>query len=127
MKALSSARLRRLQEAQAETLFDVCVIQTATETKDALNARVATWADSTPLACGIDMSGGQQRTPEEMIVTTWDATLRLAKGTAISPLQRIKLLEKHGEPVTGIVYQVHAIADGPSGLMLRLQKLEPSA
>lgn len=126
MKALSAARLGRLQDVQVDTLYDICVIQTATETKDALNARVATWADGNPQHCGLKMAGGQKYTPAGMIELTWDAELRLPKGTAISQANRIKILEMHGEPISEIVYRVLAVAEGPTGIVLKLSKVEPS-
>ena len=125
MKVLKKSTLVRMQEAQVEAMNDTCVIMTATETKDALNARVKTWADGMSTICGLNMTGGQKRTPEGMLVLTWDATLRLAKGTSVSRANRIKMLERYGQPMAEIIYQIVSIAEGPSGLMLRMLKVEP--
>jgi hypothetical protein len=114
-----------MQTAAGESMMDVCVIMSAIETKDALNQAVKTWSDGKPQVCGLDMTGGQKTGPGGMIALTWDASLRLPKGTSVSQANRIKMLERYGQPMDELVYEIMAVREGPSGLFLRLKKWDP--
>jgi hypothetical protein len=126
MRVLQKTELIRIQEVYEQAMNDVCVIMTATDTRDSLNALVKTWADGIPVQCGLNMTGGQKRTPEGLVEFTWDATMRLARDILVSQANRIKMLERYGQPMAEIIYQIVSIAEGPSGLVLRLLKVEPS-
>lgn len=127
MRALIKNELTRMQDAQQEAMMDLCVLMTAAVTPDALNQPVATWTDSLPISCGLGMTGGQRTGPDNIILLSWDATLRLPKDTTVSQANRVRVLERYGQPWTEIVYTVQSVDEGPSGLFLRLKKLEPSA
>lgn len=122
-----AAELSHMREAQTGHFLDTCVIQTAVETLDSFRQMVITYpADSTALACGLDMRPGNEAHSTTATVLDYDATIRLALGTVVTEKDRIKVTKRFDETlVTPLVFEIVSPAQqGASGLRYRLRRLQ---
>lgn len=126
MRIFTAAELARMRVAQNAAMMDVCVIQTFTEATDTYGQLIRTWSDGTPLAFGIDSTGGGETRSTDKTVVRADAVIRLPIDIAIDVKNRIKVIVRHGEAIAPIVYGIlEEPQRGPSGLVLRLEKVDP--
>lgn len=127
MRALTSTELERLRDTQDAAMMDTGLIQTFIEAADTYGQMIRTWSDGSPLPMGIDTSpGGNEGRGDEMTVVKEDATARLPIGTVVDITNRIKVLMRHGEAIEPIIYGIlEPPRRGPSGIVLRLQRVDP--
>lgn len=127
MQAFSNTELERMQTAQESAMMDACVPMRYSETRDELNHPVGSWEDDDEIVCGLDMRGGDERTGDGRVLVSWDAMLRLPIETVLDLRDRIRIIERFGtELETEIIYQIVAPPQqGPSGLLVKLKKLDP--
>jgi hypothetical protein len=128
MNAFSTAELTNMQDTQESAMMDTCVLLRYSDSVDALNHPVPTWTDGLASACGLDMRGGEERTGDGRVIVKWEAMLRLPINTTLDLWDRIRITTRFGVLLNEtIVYQiVSPVQQGPSGLRIRLQKVEPS-
>jgi hypothetical protein len=127
MKAFSATELNHMQDTQKSAMMDVCVLMHYSEVADLLNHPVPTWTDGEILNCGLDMRGGEEQAGDGRIIVKWEAIMRLPIDTTLNLQDRIRILERFGHSTIPITYQiVSPVQQGPSGLRVRLQRVEPS-
>ena len=121
-----AATLAWMRAAQTGAMQDLCLIQTYARTFNSFAEPVETWTDSpTTTACGLDMRPGSERHGADMTTVEYDATLRLPISTTIDARDHIKVTHRYGEAITAQVYRVEGpVQRGPSGIRLRLRKVE---
>lgn len=128
MNAFSIDELEAMQETQVSAMMDSCVLMRYSEAADALNAMIPRWTDGPTSMCGVDMRGGEERTGDGRVIVKWEAMARLPINTILDLRDRIRIVARFRVPLdTPIVYQIVApVQQGPSGLRVKLLKVEPS-
>lgn len=127
MRSFTATELSRMRDTQESAMQDQCIVQTFTDSADSHNQLIRTWADQPAIICGVDRTGGREVSKADSTVVFADVTIRLPIGTVIDPAYRIKLITRFGEPIDPVVYGIIGeVQRGPSGLVLNLQKIEPS-
>jgi len=128
MNAFSADELTAMQDTQESAMMDTCVLMRYSEAMDAINHAVPTWTDGQTSECGLDMREGEERIGDGRVIVKWEARLRLPINTTLDLRDRIRITARFGSPLnTPIVYQiVSPVQQGPSGLRVKLQKVEPS-
>ena len=126
MSSFSAIDLTNMRSAQDAHMMDTCVLQARVQTLNTLREKVETWpADSAALSCGLDMKPGSERDNANMVVLRWDATIRLPIAQTPDAADRIKVTKRFGEDTTDITFEiVGPIQRGPSGIRLRLKRVE---
>jgi hypothetical protein len=117
-----------MRSTQEAAMMDTCMVMPQSEAVDAIGHPVESWADGALTKCGLDPTGGQELRGTDKTVVRWDARIRLPLGTAYEPKDRIKMVRRFGQICDEIIYEIIGPADiGPSGLLLPLRKVSPSA
>jgi len=125
MKPVDDVEILLLQQAQQETLFDRCIVQTLAEGQDTFGASTKSYADGEEIPCGFKPAGGNELWTKIMTSSSIDATLRLASGTVIAVTNRIKMTQCLGFPnAVGMIYEVtQEPQQGRTGIQVQLQKV----
>lgn len=110
-------------------MMDEVVLMRCTETLDALNQPVQSWADGPILKCGLDTREGSEMRGNGRLLVRWEAHVRLPIGTIFNPRDRIRVASRLGQPTdVNTVYELVGPAhEGPSGLVVPIRKVQPSA
>lgn len=126
MNRFTGDELTAMRETQVSSLMDRCVIEHYGETANAYNEMIATYADGAEMWCGLDMRPGSERHNNKLVSLVYDATVRLPLGTEVDARDRIRIVRRFGELVSGkLVYEVAGpIQRGPSGVRIFLRKAE---
>lgn len=125
----SDDELSAMQDAQEAHMMDEVIHLVWSSSKDALNADVSTWTVAAArLPCGIDMTGGNEQRDGGRTVENWNLTLRLPLGTAFDMRDRFQISKRFGRSVlNGTIYEIISPAEeGPSGIVVRCMKIDPS-
>ena len=127
MRAFTTRELDHMRETQESAMQDIGVIMTYSEAQDALNHPVPTWTDGDIVPCGLDPTGGKERSGRSGIVETWEAMIRLPLGKSIGQRDRIRILERYGEgESSAITYEIAgSIQQGPSGIEVPVNRVVP--
>ena len=123
----SAHDLENMRTTQEAHMMDTYVFQACVQTRSTTGALVETWpADSAASDCGLDMRPGSERDGVEMVVLTYDATLRLPITSPPNAKDRIKITKRFDENLAvPLVYNiVGPIQRGPSGIRLLLKRIE---
>ena len=108
-------------------MMDTGNIMPVTTTPDEMNQDVETWpTNSANIACGLDMRPGSERHGSEMIVVTYDATVRLPVTTTYDMRDHFRVTKRHGETLsTALEFEfVGPPQRGPSGIRALLRRIE---
>jgi hypothetical protein len=116
-----------MKQTQESVMMDTCVLKRYSETFDAMHHPVPAWTDGPVLACGLDMTGGEEVDGNGRVLVRWSATLRLPRGTMLDLRDRIRVIGRLWMMSSNpIEYQIAGPAqEGPSGLVVRLQNTNP--
>ena len=126
MRHFTTTELDRFRTTQDSAMMDIGVIQTFTEAADTFGQMIRTWTDGDPLEMGIDTRPGSENRSDEMTIVKEDATARLPIDTTVEIRDRIKVIMRHGEAIEPIIFGIlEEPRRGPSGILLRLQRVDP--
>jgi SPP1 family predicted phage head-tail adaptor len=115
-----------MQGAQEAAMQDTCKIGVYSRTLDTYGGPVETWTEGSAIACGVEMTTGQENRRADLTAERIDATVRLPIGTSIKATDRVKVTHRFGADTTDITYDVVGeIRRGPSGLQVDLQEILP--
>lgn len=89
MSMLSEGDLTGMRAVLADSLPDVCVIQTLGGTVDANGEGAASWTNAGTVACRIAPTAGDERLHSDRISEDADWIITLPAETAITPASRI--------------------------------------
>lgn len=126
--SFSADELADMKTAQEAHMMDECVREIHSQTKDNFGTPVDSWpTDGATLPCGLDQGEGSEELEPGKTVIRWDATLRLPAGTTMDEADRIRITKRFGTAITPIRYGIVSPPRvGPSGMRLRLKRIEPS-
>jgi hypothetical protein len=127
MPKLTQAELDGMRQTQTDHMNDECKILTYSETRDSFGQLIATYTPaSTSTPCGLEMKGGIISDDASKTIVEYDATLRLSYNVSFSLKDRIEITKRFGEALSPtLVYSVLSpVALGPSGIVVRLKKVE---
>lgn len=126
MRILQPAELARMRMAQESAMMDTCVLMRYGETFDPMHHPVPSWTDGPVLACGLNMSGGEELSSDGRVLVSWTASLRLPAGTLLDVRDRVRMVLRFGQVCEQIIYDLAGPAqEGPSGLVARLRATNP--
>lgn len=127
MIPLSPGELADFRETQTDAMMDSCVLCPRVRTENTKGEQVDTWPDPSPaveIVCGLDMRPGSEVERQTMVVTNWDATLRMPIDTTVDQTYRIKITKRFSESITAIYFEAAGpVQRGPSGIRIRLKKV----
>lgn len=114
-----------MRACQEEAMQDACLISRWSGTPDSLGEMVGSWTpDERPTRCGLAWSERVEIRDGVKTLVQGEFRLRLPHGTALDPRDRITITARFGEPVEPETYEIDGTpAVGPSGLVVRLQKV----
>lgn len=118
--------LQAMKETQEAHMMDTCKIETRVQTVDSFGQMVESFpTDSEEVRCGLDMQPGTERHNVDGSVISYDATIRLPMGTAVTSMDKVKITKRFGVRLdVPLVYEVMSpIQQGPSGTRYALRKL----
>lgn len=121
---LDSSQLSHFRERQLASMMDLCRILSYSGSQDEYNEKRPTYTEiEVDIPCGLDMRPGSERERDKDIIVSYDATIRLPLTVSITEKDQIKIVERFGEAITPIVFDVAApIQRGPSAIRLLLSK-----
>jgi len=120
---IDATDLAMMRAAQLETMLDTCVLLSRSDgLVDAYNRPARVWAESAPIACGLDLRASRELLPGTE-VPVYDARLRLPLTATVANIDRVRVTHRYGEALTSpLVFD--AIGEprrGPSALVLDLR------
>jgi hypothetical protein len=117
MRSLSF-ELKRIKETQLSSLYDLCTIDTFSDsTVDSYGSINKIWSSSSPISCGYEANPGSKTWGETTIKQNYKALFRIPDNTAIKDTDKITLTALSGSSVDPIQYQITSIERG-KGLFL---------
>ena len=122
---LTAQELTDMDATQIESMLDTCVLQTATNSYDAVGGAVQTWSNGAATPCGVRFTS--DRRPESVEVASVrydvDATIRLPLDVTPTTLQRIRVTHRAGTALaTAWVFDVLGIVRrGPTANVVKVR------
>jgi len=127
MRRFSAAELAGMRGVQAGAMMDTCTLRVLSITQDDYGEEVEAWAETSGVACGLDVTGGiaaRERQRASGALTTISAMLRLGldDGEGLTEEDRITVTHRNGEALTPVLaYGIDGYPQrGPTGYTLRL-------
>jgi hypothetical protein len=116
-----------MRATQVAHMQDECVIRHYSPGTDSHNEDVKAYvADATAPVCGLDMRSGDERHFAQFNALVYDATIRLPIGTDVNANDQVMITKRFGETLSApLTFEiVGPIQQGPSGMRLKLKKVE---
>ena len=130
MRHFSASELASMRNVQAGAMMDTCTLRILSVTQDDYGEEVETFAETTGVACGLDVTGGwaaNEQTRASGAVTTIAAALRLSleDGDGLTEEDAITVTHRNGELLTPpLAYRIDGYPRrGPTGYTLRLREV----
>lgn len=124
---LSQAELNAMADTAESSMMDTCVVQTVSETADAVGGMTQTWTDSSAIDCGVRFTSERRQETIEVAGVRYDvdATIRVALGVTVTPKNRIKVTHRYYQALsTPWVFEVLGVARrGPSANVLKVRQI----
>ena len=124
---LTQAETDGFEETANASMLDVCIIQTATETPDAVGGMTQTWTDGDAIACGLRFTSERRQETIEVAGVRYDvdATIRVSLDTVVEPGDRIKVTRRYyGTLETAWLFEVLGVARrGPSANVVKVRQI----
>ena len=122
MTLLSANDLAMMRADQTDALWDTCIVQTQSTTVDTYGQPIETFTDGTAIDCRFVPSPGKEMREinrTDSTITVMRALVRLPRGTAITPNDRVKITHRYGVALTtALVYGVADVATELHGTCL---------
>jgi hypothetical protein len=88
-------------------MLDECVRMAWSSSRNSYGEVVESWPSETTLACGVEMTGGEEKRRADGTVTVVDAVIRLPIGTALDVRDKIRVTKRHGTTLgTALTFEV---------------------
>lgn len=122
MTLLSANDLAMMRADQNDALWDTCIVQTQGTTVDTYGQPIESFTDGSAISCRFVPSDGRERREINRLdgsITVMRALVRLPRGTAITPNDRVKVTKRFGTTLaTALIYAVADVATEVHGTCL---------
>ncbi len=130
MQAFIATELAAMRNVQAGAMMDTCTLRVRSVTQDDYGEEVETFADTTGVPCGLDVTGGsaareRQRSAGDITAISALLRLRLDDGDGLNEEDRITVTHRNGELLAPpLAYGIDGYPQrGPTGYTLRLAEV----
>lgn len=127
MRHFTAAELAAMRNVQTGAMMDTCTLRVLSVSVDDYGQEVETFAETTGVACGLDVTGGiaaREQARASGAVTTISAMLRLSlgDGEGLTEEDAVTVTHRNGEALTPpLAYRIDGYPQrGPTGYTLKL-------